>query len=100
VTRGLLIRRSIADGEFAFSATWCPAGTGIETLVKVEGQRWAIEDGFETRSEAADLIRWSVQELRRIAVRLCDRLVALATGPPDCCTTLTSEKKNATVIVA
>jgi SRSO17 transposase len=47
-TRGLLIRRSIADGELAFFSTWCPAGTGIGTLVKVEGHRWAIEDGFET----------------------------------------------------
>lgn len=45
-TRGLLIRRSIADGELAFFSTWCPAG--IEILVKVEGHRWAIEDGFET----------------------------------------------------
>ena len=43
-----MIRRSIADGELAFFSTWCPAGTGIETLVKVEGHRWAIEDGFET----------------------------------------------------
>ena len=47
-TRGLLIRRSIADGKLAFFSTWCPAGTGLETLVAVEGQRWAIEDGFET----------------------------------------------------
>jgi SRSO17 transposase len=47
-TRGLLVRRSIADGELAFFSTWCPAGTGIETLVGVEGHRWAIEDGFET----------------------------------------------------
>jgi SRSO17 transposase len=47
-TRGLLIRRSIADGEHAFFSTWCPAGTAIETLVQVEGQRWAIEDSFET----------------------------------------------------
>jgi SRSO17 transposase len=47
-TRGLLIRRSIADGELAYFTTWCPAGTGIETLVRVEGHRWAIEDGFET----------------------------------------------------
>jgi SRSO17 transposase len=47
-TRGLLIRRSIADGELAYFTTWCPAGTGIAMLVKVEGHRWAIEDGFET----------------------------------------------------
>jgi SRSO17 transposase len=47
-TRGLLVRRSIADGELTFFSTWCPAGTGIATLVRVEGHRWAIEDGFET----------------------------------------------------
>ena len=47
-TRGLLIRRSIADGACAFFATWCPTGTGIDTLVAVEGSRWAIEDSFET----------------------------------------------------
>lgn len=47
-TRGLLIRRNIADGDLAFFATWCPAGTGIDTLVKVEGHRWAIEGSFET----------------------------------------------------
>jgi len=47
-TRGLLVRRSIADGELAFFSTWCPAGTGMATLVEVEGHRWAIEDGFET----------------------------------------------------
>jgi len=47
-TRGLLIRRAISDGEFAFFTTWCPAGTAIQALVAVEGHRWAIEDGFET----------------------------------------------------
>ena len=47
-TRGLLIRRNIADGELAFFTTWCPAGTGIDALVRVEGHRWAIEDSFET----------------------------------------------------
>jgi hypothetical protein len=47
-TRGLLIRRRIADGDLAFFTTWCPAGTSIETLVAVEGHRWTIEDSFET----------------------------------------------------
>ncbi len=47
-TRGLLIRRNIADGECAYFTTWCPAGTTIEALVAVEGRRWAIEDAFET----------------------------------------------------
>ena len=47
-TRGLLVRRHVADGEAAYFTTWCPAGTPIETLVGVEGRRWAIEDAFET----------------------------------------------------
>jgi SRSO17 transposase len=47
-TRGLLIRRTISDQDLAFFSTWCPAGTPIETLVQVEGRRWAIEDAFET----------------------------------------------------
>jgi len=47
-TRGLLIRRTISNGDMAYFSTWCPAGTSIETLVKVEGHRWAIEDSFET----------------------------------------------------
>ena len=47
-TRGLLIRRNIADDELAYFTTWCPAGTSIDTLVNVEGHRWSIEDSFET----------------------------------------------------
>ena len=47
-TRGLLIRRHVADGDLAYFTTWCPVGTPIKTLVGVEGHRWAIEDGFET----------------------------------------------------
>ena len=47
-TRGLLIRRQLAGDDLAFFTTWCPAGTTIETLVAVEGHRWAIEDSFET----------------------------------------------------
>lgn len=48
-TRGLLIRRSIADDDdLAFFSTWCPEGTTMKKLVLVEGHRWAIEDSFET----------------------------------------------------
>src|SRR5271157_2972583 len=47
-TRGLLIRRTIADQDLAFFSTWAPAGTSIDKLVRVEGCRWAIEDSFET----------------------------------------------------
>jgi len=47
-TRGLLIRRHVSVGELAFFSTWCPKGTPMATLVRVEGQRWCIEDSFET----------------------------------------------------
>ena len=47
-TRGLLIRRNIADGDLAFFSTWCPKRTPMQELVLVEGHRWAIEDSFET----------------------------------------------------
>ena len=47
-TRGLLVRRSISDGQRAYFSTWCPAGTSLQTLVQVEGRRWAIEEAFET----------------------------------------------------
>jgi len=47
-TRGLLIRRNIADGDLAYFSTWCPVGTPLEKLLTVEGHRWAIEDSFET----------------------------------------------------
>jgi SRSO17 transposase len=110
-TRGVLIRRHIADDSLAYFSIWCPAGTSIEKLVDVEGHRWAIEDSFETaknelglnhnetrswharlrhdgghsqtgeqagaqkkksakNAEPPDLIRWSIQEIRRIAQRL------------------------------
>ena len=36
-TRGLLIRRNIADGDLAFFSTWCPKGTSMKKLVAVEG---------------------------------------------------------------
>ena len=125
-TRGLLIRRNIADGDMAFFSTWCPKGTPIEKLVAVEGHRWAIEDSFETaknefgldhnetrswhgwhrhvslvmlafammaairhRANVATaqkndgrasrtqtfLIRWSIQEIRRIAIKLAQRRI-------------------------
>src|SRR3954463_14726370 len=125
-TRGLLIRRSIDDGARAYFSTWCPVGTAIETLVAVEGRRWAVEEGFEvaktelgldhneTRSwhgwhrhvplvmlafamlatirhransgrekisrqsyagKSISLVPWSVQEIRRIALRLAQRRI-------------------------
>ena len=128
-TRGLLIRRNIADGALAFFSTWCPRGTPREKLISVEGLRWAIEDSFETAlnelgldhnetrswhrlhrhvslfmlafammaairhhandvpsqkntatssEKASVLICLSIQEIRRIAIKLAQRRIQLA----------------------
>ena len=57
-TRGLLIRRTIADQDLAFFSTWAPAGTLIDKLVRVEGCRWAIEDSFETGLDHNETRSW------------------------------------------
>ena len=54
-TRGLLIRRNIADSDLAFFSTWCPKGAPMEKLVSVEGCRWAIEDSFEAAKNELSL---------------------------------------------
>ena len=48
-TRGLLIRRSVTDGECAYFTTWCPHGTSIGTLVRVEGTRAITPNKTKTR---------------------------------------------------
>ncbi|MGY3079271.1 SRSO17 transposase [Bradyrhizobium sp. LM6.10] len=70
-TRGLLIRRRIADDDLAFFTTWCPAGTSIETLVAVEGHRWAIEDSFETAKKRV----WARSQREQILARLAPSCV-------------------------
>jgi SRSO17 transposase len=67
-TRGLLIRRTISDGDLAYFTTWCPAGTEIQMLVAVEGHRWAIEDSFETtKMSSASIITRAARGLAGIA---------------------------------
>ncbi|MGY4288273.1 SRSO17 transposase [Bradyrhizobium sp. LM2.7] len=55
-TRGLLIRRRIADDDLAFFTTWCPAGTSIETLVAVEGHRWRSRTALKPRKTSSGSI--------------------------------------------
>jgi SRSO17 transposase len=44
----LVIRRNLSDGGLALFTTSCPTGTGMDALVQIERQRWAIENSFET----------------------------------------------------
>jgi SRSO17 transposase len=51
----LLIRRSLADGEYAFYRACAPGPVPLAQLVKVAGSRWKIEDGFAGGKELAAL---------------------------------------------
>jgi SRSO17 transposase len=51
----LLIRRRIADGEYAFYCAHAPAPVPLAQLVRVAGSRWRIEDGFAGGKELAAL---------------------------------------------
>jgi SRSO17 transposase len=90
-TRGLLVRRSLSDGALAYFTTWCPAGTPVETLVIVEGRRWAIEDAFETaktelglaHNESRSWHGWHRHvSLVMLAFAMLARVRRLANGPP------------------
>ena len=96
-TRGLLIRRTIADGDLRFFSTWCPAGTDIATLVRVEGQRWVIEDGFETAKNELGLDHNETRSWHGWHRHVS--LVMLATRSPSHSTTC-SHQRNATIVLA
>src|SRR5215467_6645294 len=51
----LLIRRSRADGEYAFYRAHAPRPVPSAQLVMVAGSRWKVEDGFAGGKELAAL---------------------------------------------
>jgi SRSO17 transposase len=51
----LLIRRNIRTGELAFYRAHAPRPVPLATLVRVAGQRWKIEESFQTGKELAGL---------------------------------------------
>ncbi len=79
-TRGLLIRRTITDHELApprlqqepLSRNWCvwraAAGPSMATIRCRDQPHTAVED-----TAGLPLIRWSIQEIRRIATRLAQK---------------------------
>jgi SRSO17 transposase len=90
-TRGLLVRRSLSDGALSYFTTWCPASTPIQTLVAVEGRRWAIEDAFETaktelglaHNESRSWQGWHRHvSLVMLAFAMLARVRQQANGPP------------------
>ena len=61
VRHALLVRRSLTDGEQAYFVVFAPAGTPLQTLVEVAGQRWTIEACFEVAKNEVGLDEYEVR---------------------------------------
>lgn len=61
IEHGLLVRRSLDDGELAYYVVFAPAGTSLQTLVIVAGQRWTIEECFELGKSEVGLDEYEVR---------------------------------------
>jgi SRSO17 transposase len=58
----LLVRRSLSDpSERAYYVVFAPAGTPLQTLVRVAGQRWRIEQRFELAKGEVGLDHYEVR---------------------------------------
>jgi SRSO17 transposase len=93
-TRGLLIRRNIADGDLAFFSTWCPKETPMKRLVSVEGHRWAIEDSFETAKNELGLDHNETQSWHDLHRHALMTIIAYAFLQHRRLTKARREKKN------
>lgn len=58
----LLIRRNDATGELAYLRCYSPAAVPLSTLVRVAGQRWRIEESFQS---AKGLVGLDQHQVRR-----------------------------------
>ncbi|MGH9205846.1 MAG: IS701 family transposase [Acidimicrobiales bacterium] len=58
----LLVRRSLSDPtDLAYYVVFAPAGTTLQTLVQVAGQRWRIEQDFELGKGEVGLDHYEVR---------------------------------------
>ncbi len=58
----LLARRSLADPtDLAYYVVFAPAGTALETLVRVAGRRWAVEESLEIAKGEVGLDQYEVR---------------------------------------
>jgi SRSO17 transposase len=57
----LLVRRRLTDGELAHYLCFCPPETSLADLVAVAGQRWAIEESFQTGKGEVGLDHYQVR---------------------------------------
>jgi SRSO17 transposase len=57
----LLVRRHVTTGERAYYVVFTPRRVTVDTLVRVAGRRWAIEQGFETSKQEVGLDEYEVR---------------------------------------
>jgi SRSO17 transposase len=62
--KGVLVRRSLDDGELAYYRTFAPVATPLDALVKVAGMRWTIEQCLEEAKGEAGLDQYEVRHWR------------------------------------
>ncbi len=58
----LLVRRNDETGELAYHRAWTPGPTTMPTLIRVAGQRWRVEENFQT---AKGLVGLDQHQVRR-----------------------------------
>jgi SRSO17 transposase len=59
--RSLLLRRSLSDGKLAYYVCHAPRATPLETLVRVAGTRWTVEECFEAAKGEVGLDQYEVR---------------------------------------
>ena len=58
--RWLLLRRSRSDGKLAYYVCYAPPGTDLQTMVRVAGMRWTVEECFEAAKGEVGLEHYEV----------------------------------------
>jgi hypothetical protein len=61
IRHALLVRRSLSDGEWAYSVVFAPVDTSLQTLVQVAGQRWKVEACFQLAQDQVGLDQYAVR---------------------------------------
>ena len=84
-THHLLIRRNDATGEHAYLRCYSPRPTTLHTLVAVAGQRWRIEESFQTAKGLTGLDqhqvrRWTSWHRWTTLAMLAHAFLAVATA--------------------
>jgi SRSO17 transposase len=66
----LLLRRSLADGKLTYYVCYVPPGTDLQTMVKVAGTRWTVEECFAAAKAKAEvgLDHYEVRSLARLVL--------------------------------